>query len=671
MKKRILSIMLALCMVIMMLPQAVFAETYEDYEYSVSDGKATITSYNGSDEEVTIPDTLGGYPVTAIGMSAFHNKTGIRKIVIPDSVTSIGKNAFYWCSSLESINIPDSVTSIGINAFGSCRNLIEITVDEDNEYYSSVNGVLLDKNKTRLLAFPGGYIGTFDIPDTVTDIENSAFYDCRKLEGVTIPTGVTVIGLQVFMSCYNLKSVTIPSSVKRIGEKAFKNCTSLEYINIPDSVISISDSAFHSCTSLKSIVIPHKVTAISDRTFTFCSSLENVFLSDKVTSIGVSAIPDTTSQIRYSLDETAGKVTITDVSLGSGRTTVEIPSYIDGYPVSAVKASAFDGCDSLERIYLPENISVPDGELPDTATKISYSLDTDKGEATITKIELADGKENVDIPEKIFGYPVAAVAKSEQSKVGAHTCKGGTATCTKKAECAICGKEYGELSDHTFTAETINEDTVKTAGTCTTEAVYYYSCSVCGEVESDDNHTFTGEKDPDNHTGKLKWTQTETQHKQYYDCCDKITVAAEDHDWENGECSKCDYVCTHAGGTPTCTKKAVCEVCGEEYGNLDPDNHTGEQVWVQTATQHEKKWNCCDEITVAAEDHSWENGVCAECDYVCEHSYKWQNEDGKYWKKCSVCGVETAKTDLPELTIDAPDKVCRTQDCEVSVLLPD
>ena len=575
MKKRLLSIVLSLCMVLALMPMTAFAETSgsteDGFSYTISDyGEVTITGYTGSATEITIPDTIDGYPVKAIGDSAFYYCTTPKSVNIPDGVTSIGYDAFYNCGSLESINIPDSVTSIGdraftdcfkleiINipdsvkfigesAFYNCVNLTEITVDEDNEYYSSVNGVLLDKNKTRLLVIPGGYTGTFDIPDTVTAIEDSASYYCSKLEGVTIPTGVTAIGFYVFMLCDNLKSVTIPSSVKTIGRSAFHGCTSLEYINIPDSVTSIGESAFYYCTSLKSIVIPHKVTAISDRTFTFDSSLENVFLSDKVTSIGVAAIPDTASQIRYSLDETAGKVTITDVSLGSGRTAVEIPSYIDGYPVSAVKASAFDGCDSLERIFLPENISVPDGEIPDTATKISYSLDTERGEVTVTEINLGYNKTSVDIPKKIFGYPVAAVATSEQSKVGAHTCKVVTATCTAKAVCSLCGQVLSE-------------------------------------------------KNPDNHSGSMVCDTNETQHKKYWNCCDAVVTDYEDHTWNNGVCSVCDYVCEHSGGEANCTDKAECEYCGEEYGELDSSNHDLENIPAKDATVTEtgniEYWQC-------------------------------------------------------------------------------
>ena len=76
----------------------------------------------------------------------------------------------------------------------------------------------------------------------------------------------------------------------------------------------------------------------------------------------------------------------------------------------------------------------------------------------------------------------------------------------------------------------------------------------------------------------------------------------------------------HTGGVATCTARAICTVCKEEYGDTDPDNHTGEEIWVQTATTHEKKWNCCGAVTVANKAHKWVNGVCSECNYTCQHT---------------------------------------------------
>ncbi len=88
----------------------------------------------------------------------------------------------------------------------------------------------------------------------------------------------------------------------------------------------------------------------------------------------------------------------------------------------------------------------------------------------------------------------------------------------------------------------------------------------------------------------------------------------------------------HTGGTATCKDKAVCEICGEEYGELNPENHTGEEVWEQTETTHTKKWNCCGKATVEEAAHTFEHGVCTVCAYSCTH--KDENTD----HKCDICG---------------------------------
>ena len=129
MKKRVLSLFLALCMVsslLVAIPQTAFAATSGIYTYTVSNGQATITKCQQSASgAITIPETLGGYPVTSIGERAFYRCYRLTNIEIPDSVTSIGNYAFYYCESLISIEIPDSVTSIGDYTFRYCETITE------------------------------------------------------------------------------------------------------------------------------------------------------------------------------------------------------------------------------------------------------------------------------------------------------------------------------------------------------------------------------------------------------------------------------------------------------------------------------------------------------------------------------------------------------------------
>jgi len=145
--------------------------------------------------------------VTQIGNWVFANCSGLTNFMIGTNVTSIGDHAFYSCSSLTTVAIPASVTNIGNVTFAFCGNLTNLTVDARNPAYSSVNGILFDKQQTRLIQVPGGFAGNYTVPNSVTNISYSAFYGCTNLSNVTLGTNVASVGSGAFAYCDNLKSL--------------------------------------------------------------------------------------------------------------------------------------------------------------------------------------------------------------------------------------------------------------------------------------------------------------------------------------------------------------------------------------------------------------------------------------------------------------------------------
>ena len=343
--------------------------TSGDYEYALlDDGTVEITGYNGKAEKLTIPNMLNG-----------------------KKVTSIDNRAFYLCNSLISIIIPDSVEKISVNPFAYCRTLKSIFVSSEHPYFFAIDGVLFRKADSCLISYPKGReYTTYNIPQGITAIESSAFYDCKFLTRVTIPDSVTSIGDCAFSLCDSLTSITIPDSVEQIGTNPFTVCSALKSISvspehpyfatidgvlfrkadkalisypagissstytIPQGITAIGDSAFYYCDSLTSVSIPDSVTSIGDNAFYFCESLTSVTIPDSVTAIGDEAF--------YSC---------------SSLTSVNIPD-----SVTSIGDRAFSYCDSLTSVSIPDSVtSIGDYAFGDcsnltlTVPRNSYALE--------------------------------------------------------------------------------------------------------------------------------------------------------------------------------------------------------------------------------------------------------------------------------------------------------
>ncbi|MCC8072825.1 MAG: fibronectin type III domain-containing protein [Clostridiales bacterium] len=247
--KKIISLFLSLIMLLSItagIDLSAYAATSGDWKYTVqSDGTAKIYEYTGSSSNVSIPTKIAGYKVTALKLSAFDGLEKNTKITIPKTITSI-KNDVYG------------------NYFTS------ITVDSSNTKYSSKDGVLFNKKKTKLIKYPSNKSGSsYTIPSTVTTIGDSAFYHVSALKKVTIPSSVKTIGVSAFYED-NLREIKIPNSVTSIGDSAFVYALDSSYssasITIGTGLKKIAAWTFFGCYP-SSIIVPDNVTSIDEYAF--------------------------------------------------------------------------------------------------------------------------------------------------------------------------------------------------------------------------------------------------------------------------------------------------------------------------------------------------------------------------------------------------------------------
>lgn len=362
---------------------AAVAETdykYENLTYKISEnGTIEIISCDKSAVNVIIPDKIDGIKVTSIGYHAFSDCKNLEEIKLPESVENISSSSFYGCislkeitipdgvkniegsafadcKSLKNITLPDSVENIQANAFNGCTALKSVNVSEKNKNYTSISGILFNKDKSEIIKYPPALSGkVYSVPDGVKIIGDYAFSGCMNLNEINLPDSVTDIGTEAFSECKKIPEIKIPYRVKRIGNSAFKNCTGLLTINIPKSLTKIGSYAFSGTAWIKArqkenplvIVndilidgtavsgnadIPDGTKTINSNAFADCKNLWGVRIPDSVTRIGDYAFKNCTALGEPLLPES----------------------------VTTIGISAFQGCPNIRTLNIPESVTLID-----------------------------------------------------------------------------------------------------------------------------------------------------------------------------------------------------------------------------------------------------------------------------------------------------------------------
>lgn len=303
----------------------------------------TQTIYN-------IPDS-----VTSLGAYSFENCTSLTDISIPNSVTSAGNYPFSGCSGLKNVTVPANVFELAVPyMFANCTNIEYINVDENNESYTSIDGVLFNKSGTELVQYPAGnYRTVYKIPDSTTRIYSGAFKDSTHLTSITIPDNVTNIGNRAFENCISLTDIAFPDNTTKIGSYMFSGCESLKSITIPDSVTDIEDYAFSGCDNLQNIYYSGTQEQWSNINIEYGNSyyISNsaIYCSDGI--IGMA----------WSIDENG---TLTLSGSGEVKSNSALSAYSDSVKaiiiengLTSINYSVFGGYTNLKTVTISESIT--------------------------------------------------------------------------------------------------------------------------------------------------------------------------------------------------------------------------------------------------------------------------------------------------------------------------
>ncbi len=421
-QKKLLAAFIAAAMAVTALPQTALAESedflqsegiqptsvvvgegdsnlYEGFRYKeLEDGTLSITGYEGTETDITIPAEINGQAVTVIGNGAFNDSEIIISVKIPDSVTSI-ENAFMRCDNLQTVDIPYSVVSISESAFQNCHALKSINVDDNNPEYKDEDGVLFTKDGETIILYPNDKTETsYTIPDGVITIGRRAFYGDNSLETINIPASVEFIDISVFGNCSSLAAInvdadnqnykdddgvlltkdgktllrypyrksgysyTIPDGVEIIASDSFSLCN-LMYIKISEGVETIEERAFYNCHQLAEVEIPASVVS-ADGAFTMsCHALTSFIVDGDNPAYkevdGILFSKDGSRIVRFPVgkSDTAYSIpadvkTISKYALADCRfTTVDIP-----VGVETIDDGAFLECRDLNQVVIPDGV---------------------------------------------------------------------------------------------------------------------------------------------------------------------------------------------------------------------------------------------------------------------------------------------------------------------------
>ena len=333
-------------------------------------------------------------------------ESGVRNVVIPNSVLSIGEYAFYGCINLTNIELSKNISTLGFRCFGlsglksivlpktlvstdepfwNCASLSSVTFEHGMKTVPEncmtachglteaiipdsvttigkkafaecikLSAVNISENISWLCdyAFKDAALTNVHIPDSVTKLGIGVFEGNASLKSVRLPNGMTDIPDEMFANCSGLVRIEMPDSLSTVGASAFRNCSSLKEVGWSKSIDILKESSFYNCDAIENVLIPSTVTQIDSRAFYDCDGLTDITIPDSVTSLGSYAFGDCNALV--------------DVKLGTGITNIQTSTFVHcdelervNIPrcVTSIASNAFKDCVKFKEIHIPRSVT--------------------------------------------------------------------------------------------------------------------------------------------------------------------------------------------------------------------------------------------------------------------------------------------------------------------------
>lgn len=482
------------------------------YTYFVSNGGATITDVNSSiSGDVTIPASLGGYPVTGIDGYAFAYCSSITSVTIPDGVTYVGARSFYCCSYLAEVTIPPSLTLFKSEAFLGCYKLKTVNISDLRSWVESDFICINNKGGSNPLGYSGTlYLngvpvsGHLVIPDGTKKIGDNVFFGYDNFTSITIPQSVESFGQQAFTNCRSLETiyisdlrqwcefdfsedidnplyyaknlylngtpvageVVIPPGTKSICALAFYANQSITKITIPDSVKTIGERAFYGCKGVTTLELGNGLESVGERAFELLSSLKEVNIHDIASWCQFGFSLDRRATLSLNGEPISGRVEIpngtVEITDGAFQYCKDITEVIIPTSVVRIGKKSFASCYGISNIDIYGSPTIGDAAFGWISGNAKISFYGEPQSIYSSQYTIYDG---VDI----WCYSDNSTVESYASKYGRQI-------------------HYFPCKDACSYVNIVNESYLKSEGSCTTKSVYYQSCEIC--LNASDSLTF-------------------------------------------------------------------------------------------------------------------------------------------------------------------------------------